>query len=83
MASRSFNLEAAGESSPRRVRVRKKVRIRVKLDDGKKKKKRNQMLLLIFVLFLIVAGVVAAFNLYKMDQNSAPPQIEVMPPTAG
>ena len=83
MESRSLNLGTAGESSPKHGRVRKKVRIRVKLDDGKKQKKRKQTLLLVFVLLLIVAGLAAAFILYKLDQSTAPPSIEVMPPSGG
>lgn len=79
MSNSATNQEASGERNNGH-RKRKKIRVRVKMDDGRKKKQRRQNITMILIIAFILGLLVAAYMLYKMDQSSAPPQIEAAPP---
>lgn len=79
MDNTTQSLETSGGLN-RGKRKKKKIKIRLKKDDGRKKKQRRQNILMALVIAFIVGLLLVAFVLYKMDQNSAPPAIEVAPP---
>ena len=50
------------------------------MDDGRKKKQRRQNILMVLVIAFILSLILVAYALYRMDQNTAPPAIEVAAP---
>lgn len=82
MDNTTQNLETSDDPN-RGKRKKKRVKIRLKMDDSRKKKQRRQNILMVLVIVFILGLLLVAYVLYKMDQNSAPQQFEVTPPSGG
>lgn len=79
MDNNALNPATSGDPN-RGKRKKKRIKVRIKMDDGRKKKQRRQNIQAALIIAFIVGLMLVAFVLYKMDQSSSPSQTESGPP---